>query len=104
MHVEGESYPDDEATPVECECDHCEKVFMLTLQITYELFPTKADCLNGAPHDMRPVNAIPKYWPDWARCRDCGHEEKGEVDQGALDKLLKRREELNDGKKIRLGK
>ena len=84
-YVEGECHPDHDDDPVEWECGHCEKGYMLKLDTTYDLTGTKAPCLNGAPHDMQPVHSFPKYWPEWVRCKNCDHEVKGAIDQDKIN-------------------
>ena len=36
----------------EHECCECGKNFIINVRISYRLESRKADCLNGAPHDM----------------------------------------------------
>jgi len=60
------------------ECDHCEKKFTASrnMSITYNSY--LAPCLNGeGKHDWRPMIGIPKeYFKDKFRCYICGKEEK----------------------------
>jgi DNA-directed RNA polymerase subunit RPC12/RpoP len=69
------------------ECPKCEKTFMLTGWYVAEFRSDKADCLNGGEHDMQPVKAFPKFWPNWVRCSMCGKEIKGEIDQKEVARL-----------------
>jgi hypothetical protein len=63
----------------EHECERCAKRFVFTTSISYVHFEEKADCLNGdAEHDMQPVTHNPRFWPDWKRCKNCTHDERGE--------------------------
>lgn len=47
-HDDGFGY--DEGKAHEMECYECEKVFTFQTCISYDYEPSKADCLNGAPH------------------------------------------------------
>jgi DNA-directed RNA polymerase subunit RPC12/RpoP len=67
------------------ECPHCRKIFVFTTAIIFCHISHKADCLNGGKHTMEKVWNMPKIYPDWIRCADCGYEEKGEFDKTALD-------------------
>ena len=75
-HDDGYGYSEDEI--YEQECSNCEKTFAYTTSISFYYEATKADCLNGGEHDLRPVIHYPRYWSNWVRCSMCGHEEKGE--------------------------
>ncbi len=75
-HDDGQGYKEDEQH--QQQCDSCDKTFVFTTSVSYCYDPIKADCLNGGKHDMKPVMALPKHWPDWKRCADCGHEDRGE--------------------------
>lgn len=52
-------------------CSHCDKYFVYTTSISFNYYPKKADCMNGADHDWKPVNTSP-YYPDAKECRICG--------------------------------
>jgi hypothetical protein len=75
-HDDGYGYKEDEIH--EQECPSCEKKFAFTTSISYYYDVTKADCLNGGEHEMEPVTHSPPLWPDWVRCKACGHEDRGE--------------------------
>jgi hypothetical protein len=74
-HDDGYGYEEDEI--YEQECNDCGKTFVYTT--TYIMFHTveKAPCQNGGKHKMEPVTHAPRHWPDWVRCKFCGHEVKG---------------------------
>lgn len=75
-HDDGAGYAED--VTHEMQCSSCDKYFVFHTSITFHYSPEKADCLNGEPHNMKPVISSAKdMWPDWKRCEDCGHEEKG---------------------------
>lgn len=67
----------DEDVLHEDECGACGKKFVFRTAISFDYYPAKADCLNGAPHRMEKVFSLPKHWPDWVRCKDCGHNVRG---------------------------
>lgn len=74
---DGGSYGFEEDVAHEQECDQCEKTFVYTTSVSYYYDVRKADCLNGSAHTMEPVTHYPSHWPDWKRCADCAHEDKG---------------------------
>lgn len=76
-HDDGYGYEEDEL--YEQECNDCGKIFVYTTSITYYYEATKADCLNGGEHNLKPVEHSPKIFPNWLRCIDCGYEEKGTI-------------------------
>ena len=63
----------DESETFHQACPSCEKMFVFTSRLSWEYYPEKADCLNGAPHDMQRTKTYP---PQYARmrCKACGHE------------------------------
>lgn len=67
----------EEGVPHEEQCGECEKYFVFNTHISISYSAYKADCLNGKPHKYKPVVHIPKYWPDWKRCKVCGDEVRG---------------------------
>ena len=72
-------YSEDERHEV--ECDDCGKNYVFTTFISFAFSEEKADCLNGEPHNMELVVHAPSdYWPNWKRCKDCDHEDRGEYD------------------------
>ncbi len=44
----------------EQECSECEKYFIFTTSILVLHEASKADCLNGAPHDYAPTITYPR--------------------------------------------
>ena len=74
------------------ECEDCGKTFVYTTTILIVHHAEKAECLNGAPHNMRPVTCYPPCWPDWVRCTACGEEIKGEFHPEVLDEIVQRME------------
>jgi DNA-directed RNA polymerase subunit RPC12/RpoP len=77
-HDDGYGY--EEGKTHEQECGDCGKNFAYTTSISFYYEAAKADCLNGLPHNMAKVIHYPVLWPDWARCKDCGHEVRGEYE------------------------
>lgn len=75
-HDDGQGYAED--TLHEQQCGDCEKNFVFTTSISFYYEADKADCLNGAEHNMQPVISTARnIFPDWKRCKDCGHEVRG---------------------------
>ena len=74
-HDDGYGYGED--VVYEQQCSACEKTFVYCTSVSYYYDAKKADCLNGGEHDMKPVTHYPPHWPDWVRCADCDHNEKG---------------------------
>ncbi len=67
--------PLDQDEEVEEECEECGKSFMVTCNYSVSYDCNKADCLNGAEHDWRPIVGIPKeYFENKRRCSMCGKE------------------------------
>lgn len=76
-HDDGYGYEEDRRH--EQQCGYCNKHFTFTTSISFHYEAEKADCLNGQPHQMKKVcNSAQDIWPDWKRCEDCDHEERGE--------------------------
>lgn len=75
-HDDGAGY--EEGKRHEMQCSHCEKYFVFETTIMYHYEPEKADCLNGEPHDMKPVTHFPRHWPNWVQCKNCDHDERGQ--------------------------
>lgn len=74
-HDDGYGYKED--VKYEQQCSDCEKHFSYTTIISFYYDAQKADCLNGAPHNLAPVKHFPLIFPDWVRCKDCGFEDRG---------------------------
>ena len=77
-HEDGYGYGEDELH--EQECIYCSKYFVYETTILYSYKAKKADCLNGSEHNMKAVEHFPNIFPNWVRCIDCGHEERGAMD------------------------
>jgi hypothetical protein len=77
-HDDGHGYDEDRLH--EDECGACGKKFVFRTYISIDHFPEKADCLNGAPHQMEAVTYAPKgLYEHWFRCATCGLEDKGKM-------------------------
>ncbi len=74
-HDDGFGYEED--VRHEMQCGYCEKHFTFTTTISFSYHPEPAPCLNGAPHELKPVISYPQVWPDWKRCVHCEHEVRG---------------------------
>ena len=92
-HDDGYGYTEDEI--FEQECDGCGKTFAYTTSISFYYDATKADCLNDGTHKFVPVIHMPRWWPDYKRCTDCGYENQGKRDEEAVKKF---REEVEKEK------
>ena len=75
-HDDGFGYEENELHEVQCH--ECNKYFVFTTYISYSYTSYKADCLNGANHNLYKVTHYPPIWPDWVRCKDCEYEKRGE--------------------------
>lgn len=81
-HDDGYGYEEDQIH--EQECSNCEKVFAYRTCIILSYEAHKAECLNGAEHNFEPMHSFPNYFPDAKRCKDCGHEQRGEFDYASF--------------------
>lgn len=73
-HDDGQGYAEDQRHQQQCHA--CDKTYVFTTSVRYYYSSHKADCLNGAPHDMKSTGSM--LWPDSVRCRNCSHEVRGE--------------------------
>jgi hypothetical protein len=78
-HDDGAGY--EEGKKHEQQCGDCEKYFTFETTICYHYEAEQADCLNGDPHQLEPVIHFPRHWPNWVRCKNCEHEERGQYIQ-----------------------
>ena len=68
-----EGDPPGQDEQIEEECPHCEKSFLATAYWELSFSEEKADCLNGAPHNLRTESkwhsgiSVPEI-----KCRVCG--------------------------------
>lgn len=70
-HDDGAGY--SEGVKHEHTCSRCEKTFVFeTMHVLY-FEPQKADCLNGAPHDLRMSLTYPVRYSKM-RCTHCDFE------------------------------
>lgn len=77
-HDDGHGY--DESRRHEQECGVCGKTYVFKTCISYDYTPSKADCLNGAPHRLK----FRKSWPfKYSRmcCEDCDYERRATADE-----------------------
>lgn len=81
-HDDGFGY--DESKNHEMECEECEKIFTFTTCISIDYSPSKADCLNGEDHNLKPTCTVPRKYTKMSCCdcdftRPCTAEEMSEV-------------------------
>lgn len=69
------------------ECGECEKTFVFTTSVHYSYEVTKADCLNGAPHQWHMTHTYPKEFRMW-RCFYCAEEKKPTLEELANDFIM----------------
>lgn len=70
-HDDGHGYYED--VRHEHTCSECEKTFVFTTMISFNYTPTKADCLNGAQHELKMSSTIPRKFSRM-RCINCDYE------------------------------
>lgn len=70
-HDDGYGYA--EGVKHEHTCSECGKVFVFETYISFSYEPFKADCLNGAEHNLRFRIAIPREYSRMT-CMDCDYE------------------------------
>jgi hypothetical protein len=79
-HDDGAFY--DESRLEETGCPSCEKLFLVSSWMTWSHREIKADCLNGAEHNWKPMIGSPKeYFAGRESCDTCETERKVEVKQ-----------------------
>ena len=69
-HDDGDSFEEDKKH--EMQCHSCEKNFVFQTRISFDYYPDKADCLNGAPHQFREWQRVWGQPVERRYCRDCG--------------------------------
>jgi len=72
-HDDGYGYEEDRVH--EQECNECEKAFVFKTSIHFYYEVSKADCLNGAPHNFKATKTYPVKYTKM-RCVDCDEERK----------------------------
>jgi transposase-like protein len=70
-HDDGHGY--EENVRHEHQCTECEKTFVFETSVSFYYEPSKADCLNGAPHDLVLTKTWPKEYTRWC-CKHCDYE------------------------------
>ena len=58
----------------EQECPHCDKTFAFTCEVSVDIYPRKADCLNGGEHNYSLFNPNIHGAALLMICNACGHE------------------------------
>jgi hypothetical protein len=85
-HDDGAGY--DEGRRHEHTCSSCDKTFVFSTFISFDYTPHKADCLNGAAHNLKLSTTYPREF-SMMRCRDCDFERRAtheELEQPSLQK------------------
>lgn len=87
-HDDGQGYAED--VTHEMDCNTCGKTFVFHTSISYHYSPSKADCLNGAPHRYSEWR---KLWINdehieiqTRRCKDCDHSEQRAISNSATSR------------------
>ncbi len=74
------------------ECPTCEKTFVFSAEVSVDLYPEKADCLNGGGHEWHKQSGCPReYFIGRYVCRICGEKEGREEEKrkAALERMLR---------------
>ena len=72
----------DEGVRHEHNCTNCKKTFVFTTVISFDFTPHKADCLNGAPHELKMSVTFPRRYSRMC-CRHCDYERNPTDDEFA---------------------
>ena len=70
-HDDGHGY--SEGVRHEHTCSECDKTFVFETTICFYYEPSKADCLNGVPHDLKLSSTFPRQFSKM-RCANCDYE------------------------------
>ena len=81
-HDDGQGYSEDENH--EHTCSECEKTFVFRTVISFYYYPEKADCLNGAHHDLKLSNTYPREYAHMG-CKNCDYRRKPTSEELAAD-------------------
>lgn len=72
-HDDGAFYTEDQEE--EMECEHCEKVFMVSTGVIYSHTAEKCPCKNGEEHDWQQIHGCPmEILKGRERCQYCNEE------------------------------
>lgn len=77
-HDDGCGYSEDERH--EHECSECEKTFVFRTTIVLYFNPSKADCLNGAEHELQFRKRRPMQYSRMG-CKHCGYARTAKPDE-----------------------
>ena len=72
LDCSGDAYNDQDGYD-EAECPNCGKHFMVTTTWMPHREASKADCLNGAPHQMKSSYTVPREYSKM-KCKNCDHQ------------------------------
>lgn len=70
-HDDGHGYEED--VRHEHFCTECQKHFVFYTTISFHYDPIKADCLNGAEHDLQMTRTYPRQFSKM-KCARCNYE------------------------------
>ena len=79
-HDDGQGYEED--VRHEHQCSNCRKNFVFTTSISFYYEPTKADCLNGKPHELKMSTTYPREYSEMC-CEYCDFRRKPTKDEFA---------------------
>ena len=77
-HDDGQGYAED--VRHQHTCRECEKTFVFLTYISFDYEPSKADCLNGAPHKLKMSSTWPRQYSKM-RCQHCDYERQATPDE-----------------------
>ena len=77
-HDDGQGYAED--VRHEHKCSECEQTFVFKTYISFDYEPSKADCLNGADHELAFRNSWPKERSRMG-CKHCDYERMATMEE-----------------------
>lgn len=77
-HDDGAGYSEDRRH--EHTCTECDKAFVFSTSISFSYEPHKADCLNGAKHELKISSTYPRRY-SLMRCASCDYERRPTDDE-----------------------
>ena len=77
-HDDGFGY--DEGKKHKMSCSSCGRYFLFETSISFYYEPSRADCLNGGEHNLKPSITYPRSYTRMV-CEDCDYERKITADE-----------------------
>lgn len=77
-HDEGQGY--EEGVKHEHTCQQCGKTFVFQTYISFDYEPSKADCLNGSPHQFKMSKTWPRQYSKM-QCQHCDYKRQATSDE-----------------------